>query len=93
MSQLAEGNKVILFDRNRQVMTSMAQNISASTAEQQGELARLLIERAIATDGVVEIAWSGPARPFFDDGGGWCPQGALETRPLSDDDPLAWYAA
>jgi hypothetical protein len=24
-----------------------------------------------------------------------CPQGALETRPLSDEDedPLAWYAA
>jgi hypothetical protein len=22
-----------------------------------------------------------------------CPQGALETRPLSDDDALAWYVA
>lgn len=75
MSQLAEGNKVILFDRNRQVMTSMAQNISAATTEQRGELARLLIDRAVATDGLVEIEWSGPARPFFDHVGGWCPQG------------------
>jgi DNA invertase Pin-like site-specific DNA recombinase len=75
MSQLADGNKVILFDRNRQVMGSMAQNISAATTEQRGELARLLIDRAVATDGVVEIEWSGPARPFFDHVGGWCPQG------------------
>ena len=32
-------------------------------------------------------------RPVFEKRQQECPQGALGTRPLSNDDPLAWYAA
>jgi len=39
------------------------------------------------------IEWTPAARPFFEKRQRECPQGALETRPLSNDDPLAWYVA
>ena len=83
----------MIFDRNRRVMTDLAQNVANATPEQRAELARLLIENAVATDGAVAIEWSGPARPFFETGWWVCPQGASGTRPLSDEDPLAWYVA
>ncbi|MBA3877393.1 MAG: hypothetical protein C0498_10715 [Anaerolinea sp.] len=75
MAGLPDGNKVVLFDRNRRVMTSLAQNVAAATPQQRAELARLLIDRAVATDGAVAIEWSGPARPFFETGWWVCPQG------------------
>jgi DNA invertase Pin-like site-specific DNA recombinase len=75
MAALPDGNKIVLFDRNRRLMTSMAQNIAAATPEQKSELARLLITKAVATNGTVAVVWTGPARPFFDVVGGWYPQG------------------
>ena len=75
MALLPDGNKVIAFDRNRRVMASMAKNVAAATPLQKAELARLHIDRAVATNGTVAVAWSGPARPFFGGVGGWYPQG------------------
>jgi hypothetical protein len=93
MAALPDENKVVLFDRNRRVMTSMVQNLAAATPEQKAELARLLLTKVVATNGTVAVEWSGAARPFFSLGGDWYPQGALRTRPLSDDESLAWYVA
>jgi inorganic triphosphatase YgiF len=93
MAVLPDENKVVLFDRNRRVMTDMAQNVARATPEQRAGLARLLIERAVAKEGAVAITWAGPARPFFEARWWECPQGVSSTRPLSDDDPLVWYAA
>ncbi len=42
--------------------------------------------------GVPCVEWTPAARPFFE-GQRECPQGALGTRPLSEDDSLAWYVA
>ena len=42
---------------------------------------------------VEAIEWTPPARPFFEKRQRECPQGASGTRPLSDEDPLAWYVA
>jgi len=39
------------------------------------------------------IDWTPPARPFFEERQREYPQGALGTRPLSDDAILAWYVA
>jgi hypothetical protein len=72
---LPDENKVVLFDRNRRVMTDSAQNVAVATPEQRAELARLLIERAVANDGAVTIAGSGPARPLFEARWWECPQG------------------
>lgn len=86
MAVLSDENKVVLFDRNRRVMIDMAQNVARATPEQRAELARLLIEEAVATDGAVAVTWSGPALPFFEKRQRECPQGVSSTRPLSDDD-------
>ena len=75
MAVLPDENKVVLFDRNRRVMTDMAQNVARATPEQRAELARLLIEKAVATDGAVAMTWAGPARPFFEARWWECPQG------------------
>jgi len=56
------------------------------------ELCRILVEWVTVGDReIVAINWTPRARPFYETA--WCPQGALETRPLSEYDPLAWYAA
>ena len=75
MAALPDGNKVVLFDRNRRVMTRMAQNVAAATPGQEAELARLLLAKVVATNGSVAIVWSGPARLFFSVAGDWYPQG------------------
>jgi hypothetical protein len=54
---------------------------------------QVLVQRVTVTDRrVSEIEWVPQARPFMKRQR-VCPQGALRARPLSDDDPLAWYVA
>jgi hypothetical protein len=57
------------------------------------ELCRIVVERVVVRDRQLEtIDWTPPARPFFERQREY-PQGALRTRPLSDDSSLAWYVA
>jgi hypothetical protein len=52
-----------------------------------------VVERVVVRDReVAAIDWTPPARPFFEEQRE-CPQGALDTRPLSVDESLAWYVA
>ena len=60
----------------------------------KAELCRIRVERVVVRDRQLEtINWTPPARPFFTRQREY-PQGALGTRPLSDQDAsLAWYVA
>jgi DNA invertase Pin-like site-specific DNA recombinase len=78
LAQLPDGDKLVLFDRNRRVLGSLAANVAAATPAQRAELVSLLVESTVARDGRIdpaEISWTPPARPFF--AARWlvCPQG------------------
>ena len=50
-------------------------------------------QRVVVRDRQPEaIEWTPPVRPFLERQRE-CPQGALGTLPLSEDDGLAWYVA
>jgi hypothetical protein len=67
--------------------------IAAASPTRLEELCRIVVAKVVVRDGAVEsIEWTPPARPFFDRQRE-CPQGGSGTRPLSGDDPLAWYVA
>jgi DNA invertase Pin-like site-specific DNA recombinase len=82
LAMLPDSDKLVAFDRNRKIMTSMAANVNASTPAKHAELVQMLVERVQASGGKVserEITWTPPARPFFAESGAerwWeCPQG------------------
>ncbi|MGA3056956.1 MAG: recombinase family protein [Candidatus Limnocylindrales bacterium] len=82
LALLPDSDKLVAFDRNRRIMTSMAANVNAATPAQQAELVQMLVERVVASGGKVserDITWTPPARPFFAEAGEerwWeCPQG------------------
>lgn len=67
MAALPDEDKIVLFDRHRKVVESMAANLDRSTPEQKADLIRLLIQRTEAKDRhlVAEvIVWAPPVRPF-----------------------------
>jgi len=68
--------------------------IAVASPARREELCRILVERVVVRDRQLEtIDWTPPARPFFKRQREY-PQGALGTRPLSDEDAsLAWYVA
>ena len=68
LTLLPDGDKLVLFDRHRRVLVTMAENIDAATPEQRRELVGLLVERAVAEDrALTSITWTPPARAFFSD--------------------------
>ena len=76
--QRAHEDKLVLFDRNRTVLTEMTANIARATPAQREDLVRLLVERVDASDTAAQqIAWVPAARPFFQPAVGRyeCPQG------------------
>jgi hypothetical protein len=80
LAELPDPNKLVAFDRNRQVMVSMAENVEKATRPQLAELVQLLVDRLQAKDRSVDpasIEWTPPARPFFG-------EGALLWRPPTD---------
>jgi hypothetical protein len=55
-----------LFDGQRKVVVTMAENLERATPVQRREFVLPLVERAIAHDKAVEeLRWVAPARPFF----------------------------
>lgn len=67
--------------------------IEAASPARREELSRIVVQRVVVRDRRLEaIEWTPAARPFFERQRE-CPQGGSSTRPLSDDDPLAWYVA
>ena len=80
MAELPDPNRLVAFDRNRNVMVTMAENVERATRPQLQELVQLLLERVQAKERSVDrdsIEWTPPARPFFG-------EGALLWRPRTD---------
>ncbi len=68
LAELPDPNKLLAFDRNRNVMVTMAENVARATRPQLQELVQLLVERVKAEGRTVHpesIEWTPPARPFF----------------------------
>jgi hypothetical protein len=66
---LPDGDKLRLFDGQRKVIVSMAENLRRATVQQRREFVTLFVERAVAADRAVqEVCWVAPARPFFGTG-------------------------
>ena len=67
-AELPNPDKLVAFDRNRRIMTTMAENVERATRPQLAELVQLLVERVQAKERVLDpatIEWTPPARPFF----------------------------
>ena len=66
MARLPDNDKLVLFDRQREILLSMAENVERATPEQLQNLIFHLVERVETADRqVTGIVWTPPARPFF----------------------------
>ena len=80
LDQMTPPEKVIVFDRLRRILTTVAENLAHASPEQRHALVRLVVERVDARDtgtftirkrrprqevDAASITWAGPARPFF----------------------------
>jgi len=89
LALLPDDDKLVLFDRHRGLMVSMAENVAAATPEQLRELILMLVEQAETRDrGLGPVRWTGPARPFFAVVGVAPPDGLEPPTPTA----LDWYA-
>gem|GEM_PF-4924825 len=67
---LPDHDKLVTFDRHREVLVSMADNIEMATPARRQELLGMLIERIVASGQKIEqIIWTPAARPLFGVGG------------------------
>ena len=93
LAALPDEDRIRSFDAYRARLLALPEAIAAATPARREELCRILVERVVVRDRQLDtIDWTPPARPFFERQRA-CPQGALRTRPLSDDSSLAWYVA
>src|SRR5674476_1160201 len=93
LAELPDGDRILAFDAYRARVLALPEAIAVASGSRREELCRIVVERVVVRDRQLEsIDWTPPARPFFERQRA-CPQGALGTRPLSDDSSLAWYVA
>jgi DNA invertase Pin-like site-specific DNA recombinase len=93
LAALPDEDRVRSFDAYRARILALPEAIAVASGARREELCRIVVERVVVRDRQLEtIDWTPPARPFFEKQRA-CPQGALGTRPLSDDADLAWYVA
>jgi len=93
LAALPDGDRILAFDAYRARILALPDAIAAASGTRREELCRIVVERVVVRDRQLEtIDWTPPARPFFERQREY-PQGALGTRPLSDDASLAWYVA
>ena len=93
LAELPDGDRILAFDAFRARILALPEAITVASGARREELCRIVVERVVVRDRQLEsIAWTPPARPFFERQREY-PQGALGTRPLSDDAVLAWYVA
>lgn len=92
LAELPDGDRIVTFDVHRARILELSEAIAVASPVRREELCRI-IERVVVSDRRIQgIEWTPPARPFFERQRE-CPQGGSSTRPLFDDDPLAWYVA
>jgi hypothetical protein len=94
LAGLPDGDRITSFNAHRAKLLALPDVIAVASPARREELCRIVVERVVVRDRAVEaIEWTPSARPFFEKRQRECPQGASGTRPLSEDDPLAWYVA
>jgi hypothetical protein len=94
LAALPDDDRIRVFDAYRARLLALPEAIAAALPARREELCRIVVDRIVVRDRQVDtIDWTPPARPFFEKRQRVCPQGGSGTRPLSDDDTLAWYAA
>jgi hypothetical protein len=72
---------------------ALPEAIAMASAARRVELRGIVVERVVVRDRqIAKIEWVPTVRPFFKRHRE-CPQGGSGTRPLSEDDVLAWYVA
>ena len=92
--ELPDGDRIRTFDAYRARVLDLPDAIEAASPARREELSRIVLQRVVVRDRRLEaIEWTPAARPFFEKRQRECPQGGSGTRPLSDDDVLAWYVA
>jgi hypothetical protein len=68
LAAVPDSDKLVMFDRHRKVLESMAANLDRATTAQRQELVARLAIRIVARGRSVDpadIEWAGPVRPFF----------------------------
>lgn len=75
---LPDHEKLVTFDRHREILVSMADNVERASPDQLRELVELLVERVVVKDcRVAAVEWTPAARPFVDAAAGGSEPGAL----------------
>ena len=89
LAGLPDHDKLVMFDRKREVLLSMAENIKRATPAQLQELVVELVEHVETADRqVTRVVWTPAARPFFAAGEVVADDsGALLWRPQGDSNP------
>jgi hypothetical protein len=84
MAGMPDNDKLLMFDRKREILLSMAENIEHATPVQLQVLVAQLVERVqTAERHITQVAWTPAARPFFAAGEVvTCDSGALLWCPL-----------
>jgi hypothetical protein len=94
LAELPDGDRIRAFDAYRARVLSLPEAIDAASPQRREELCRIVVQQVVVRNRqLASIDWTPAARPFFEKRQRECPQGASGTRPLSDEDPLAWYVA
>ena len=93
LAELPDGDLILAFDAYRARILALPDAIAVASGARREELCRIVVQRVVVRDRQLEtIDWTPQALQFFEKQRA-CPQGALRTRPLSDDSSLAWYVA
>ena len=89
LAGLPTNDKLIMFDRKREILLSMAENIERATPAQLQALVLELVERVeTAQRAVTRVVWTPAARPFFTSGEVVADHSdALFWRPQGDSNP------
>ena len=67
LAELPDGDRIRTFDAYRVRLLALPEAIAAASPARREELCRIVVERVVVNDRVVEeIVWTQPARPFFE---------------------------
>ena len=67
LAELPDGDRIKTFDAYRVRLLALPEAIAAASPARREELCRIVVERVVVNDRVVEeIVWTQPARPFFE---------------------------
>jgi DNA invertase Pin-like site-specific DNA recombinase len=89
LAAVPDSDKIVMFDRHRTVILSLAESVEKASPERIKELVGLLVERVPVVNGTVDperIVWTPPARPFFEQPAAIAAAAGLE-RPRRDSNP------